>query len=102
VSWLYGLAITGAVLAVILFVDLLARSRHRRALAEARRTRDRIRRREQLEHARRVERLKIVGGARPDVSQRDGGRSDAGGDSAASGLREDVPEASPRPDEVEQ
>jgi hypothetical protein len=96
VSWLLGFVLAGSSLAAVLLVDLLARRRHRRAQTRAARERERMRRRDELEHAMRVERLRIVGGARPDGTEQPALSPAARGDSAASGLRVDVPEASPR------
>jgi hypothetical protein len=100
-SLLLGLAIAGGILMLLLAVEALARRRRRRAVREARRARDRMRRRDELEHAQRVDRLKIVGGARPDRTEQLAHLSPAArGASAASGLGENAPEASPRPNPV--
>lgn len=61
-----GAAVAGGILVVLLLVDLAARRRHRHAVHEAQRNRDRARRRDELEHAQRVERLRIVGAVSSD------------------------------------
>jgi hypothetical protein len=60
-NWLLGIVIAGGALNVLLLIDALARRNRRRRQLAARRARDRIRRRDEHDHAARVVRLRIVG-----------------------------------------